>query len=211
MLLFNHGCLYHGRYQIRRFSSFQYLGADNDGPAHLHGIHVGHSPGHQLAMPCLTPYEQLPASTHAKWGRYTGRGTSYTALAWVGLRNHTYTSAEMANFVLPFGMIGFASSYMWKSKLCGKLVDTIEPHECASHKPGSTSFHISYLMVFFGLILWPTFAVVLVSHPPFNQFPEYGTYLLFATFGTAIASHVSAFSTARSRLLPSFHQDIRVW
>jgi hypothetical protein len=128
---------------------------------------------------------------------------SYTALAWWGLRADNYVAAETANFSLSLGTLGVACVFLRKSKLCKELFDTTEPREKTPHKSGNIVFQIGYRMVFLSLFLWPTVAVVFISSPPSNQFPESGAYLLFATFVAAMAScSYSGSAFARRKLGP---------
>ncbi|KAF2689853.1 hypothetical protein K458DRAFT_289350 [Lentithecium fluviatile CBS 122367] len=128
---------------------------------------------------------------------------SYTALAWSGLRNDHYQGLEIANFGLSFGTLALASLLLRKSKLSETLAVTMKHTQSHPPKPGNTVFHAGYLMLFFSLFVWPTFAVMLVSTPPSNQFPEFGAYVLFAAFAAGTITSIYASSAhARSKLGP---------
>ncbi|KAJ4371280.1 hypothetical protein N0V83_004497 [Neocucurbitaria cava] len=129
----------------------------------------------------------------------------HTATAWQLLRRDQWKAANAVSLGVAIVTL-LAAFFLAKHSERGNVqLDVRAPQSLRAIflEKGALWFVIGYILVFFGVFIWPIYVVLILSHAPAFLWPDAGAWTLLAMLGTAFfASPVCANVHFRRHLPP---------
>ncbi|KAF1845207.1 uncharacterized protein K460DRAFT_355052 [Cucurbitaria berberidis CBS 394.84] len=129
----------------------------------------------------------------------------YTTIGWLFLRRDQWKAANAANLGISIATLLTAFFLAKHSEKGNMQLDVEAPQSLKSIfiENGALWFVVGYVLVFFGLFIWPIYVLLILSHAPALYWPDSGGWTLVAMFGSAlISSPISANERFRKHVPP---------
>ncbi|CAO2655693.1 Nn.00g044960.m01.CDS01 [Neocucurbitaria sp. VM-36] len=128
----------------------------------------------------------------------------YTATAWQLLRRDQWKAANAASLGISIATL-LTAFFLAKHSERGNV--QLEVHAPQSLRAifvekGALWFVLGYILIFFGLFIWPIYVLLILSHAPTLEWPDAGGWTLLAMFGSAFFSSPTCANVRFRKHLP---------